>query len=271
MREVCFVCEATMQPLFRLQVLNKYDAQYFHCPECGYARTEEPYWLDEAYASAIAASDTGILQRNLSLSAKLACVLYYCLDHRGTYLDIAGGYGILTRLMRDYGFDYYWDDKYCANLMARGFESADARSQFSALSGFEVIEHAVDPVQFISETMAAYKCRTLVLSTITYAGEKPAPNWFYLTPVTGQHISFFQRRTLARIAQRLGLRLYSSGGLHLFSDQPLRNTWLYPLLSSPFAWMWAQYVRLRLGSLAESDHARMLAQQSLVSNLNAPR
>ena len=250
-----------MAPLFAARILGKYDVQYFHCGACGYVRTEQPYWLEEAYSAAIAVADTGIMQRNWSLSAKLACTLFFCLQPRASYLDVAGGYGILTRMMRDYGFDYYWEDKYCENLLARGFEAPAAAAPFAALSGFEVIEHTVDPVEFVRETMARHSCRTLIFSTLTYAGEQPPPaDWWYYSPMTGQHISFFQQRTLGRIAARLGLEFHSSGGLHVFTDQRLRNGWLLPILTTPLAFILAQAIRLRMGSRVLPDNARLSAR-----------
>jgi Methyltransferase domain len=247
-----------MTPLFMARILGKYDVQYFHCRDCGFVRTERPYWLEEAYSAAIAVTDTGILQRNWTLSAKLASTLYFCFEPRAAYLDVAGGYGILTRQMRDYGFDYYWEDKYCDNLLARGFEAAAATTPFAALSGFEVIEHTVDPAEFVSEIMARHHCRTLLFSTVTYPGEQPpAPDWWYYSPMTGQHISFFHVRTLQRLAARLGLSFRSSGGLHVFTDRPLRNGWLFPLLNTPLAYVLVQLIRLRLGSRVWTDHTRL--------------
>jgi hypothetical protein len=254
----CPVCAAAMAPLFTARVLGKYDIQYFHCPTCGFVRTEQPYWLEEAYSAAIAVTDTGILQRNWALAAKLACTVFWCLDARAAYLDVAGGYGILTRLMRDYGFDYYWEDLLCSNLLARGFEADKAGTAFAALSGFEVIEHTVDPVEFVSDAMTRHDCRTLIFSTITYSGpQPPGPDWWYYSPMTGQHISFFHQRTLQKIADRLGLSFYSSGSVHIYTSRRLRNRWLLPALHSPLAYLLAQGVRLRMGSRIWSDHTKL--------------
>jgi hypothetical protein len=235
-------------------VLAKYSAQYFHCAKCGFVRTEQPYWLEEAYSDAITVTDTGVLQRNWSLSAKLACLLYTCVDPAGAYVDVGGGYGILTRMMRDYGFDYYWEDKFCANLVARGFEATAAGKPFTAMSGFEVMEHTVNPVVFLEEIMHRYKCRTFVFSTVPYSGNgPPRADWWYLSPATGQHISFFHIRTLQYIADRLGLAFHTSGGLHLYTDRRLRNSHMFPLVASKLAYVLAQAVRLRLGSRTWKD------------------
>jgi hypothetical protein len=243
-----------MASLFTLRLLQKYDVQCFHCPNCGYVRTERPYWLSEAYADAIAVTDTGVMVRNVITAAKLTCALFFCLDPRGAHLDVAGGYGILTRLMRDYGFDYYWEDKYCQNLVARGFEAANAGAPFTTMSAFEVLEHTEDPVAFVTELMERHRCRTLFFSTETYIGKDgPSPDWWYLSASTGQHISFFQDRTLRHMASRLGLKFYSYGGLHCFTDQQFRNRWLLPGLNA-VSGMVSKIVRRRLGSRTWEDH-----------------
>jgi Nif-specific regulatory protein len=51
----------------------------------------------------------------------------------GTVVDCAGGYGILVRLLRDYGVNALWSDPYCENVLAKGFESRELRHRSSRL------------------------------------------------------------------------------------------------------------------------------------------
>lgn len=67
----CKVCGSEVQLFDTAIILNKYQIDYFECPHCGFIQTEEPYWLNEAYASAITSSDIGLIMRNLSLSKKV--------------------------------------------------------------------------------------------------------------------------------------------------------------------------------------------------------
>jgi hypothetical protein len=249
-----------MAPLFVTRVLGKYDVHYFQCQGCGFVRTEQPYWLDEAYSDAIAVTDTGILARNQSLAAKLACLLYFAFEPSGFFVDVAGGYGILTRMMRDYGFDYRWDDTRCPNLVARGFEAVENAGSAAAVSAFEVIEHTTDPREFVAESMRRFGAPLFIFSTITYSSSQPpGPDWWYYSPVTGQHISFFHNRTLTRLAQQLGLSFYSHGGVHIFTAEPLRNGWLASLFTSPLARALAEIVRFRMGSRTWRDHLQIVA------------
>ncbi|MEJ2506837.1 MAG: hypothetical protein P8Y81_11315 [Ignavibacteriaceae bacterium] len=67
MNVTCKICSSESKYVFSATVLQKYDVKYFHCPECGFLQTEEPYWLDEAYSSAIGAEDTGLIALNILL------------------------------------------------------------------------------------------------------------------------------------------------------------------------------------------------------------
>ena len=125
----CPICAATMRYAFSAELLIKHQVLFSQCSECYFLQSEEPYWLDEAYADAIAVADTGLVMRNISLAAKLAPLLYLRFDPRAAFVDVAGGYGMLTRLMRDYGFNFYWDDKFCANLLAREIGRASCRER----------------------------------------------------------------------------------------------------------------------------------------------
>lgn len=257
----CPICSSAMEVSFRAQVLGKYSAQYEVCNACGFLRAHEPHWLDEAYSSAIAAADTGLVMRNISLACKLAGALYWVVGERGEgrYLDAAGGYGMLTRLMRDLGFDFYWKDKYCDNLLVPGFEYEETLGNCRAVTAMEVLEHLTDPVAFIKETLASAGAQTLIFSTELYEGAPPRPEawWYYAFP-TGQHIGFYQRRTLEALGARLGLSLSSANGLHILSKVPVNETLLKVLTNRWVSRVGPWWIRRRLGSKTMSDHELML-------------
>ena len=253
----CPICAGAMREAFQATVLKRHRVAYFRCAGCGLLQTEQPYWLEEAYAAPIAAADTGLLHRNLGIAARLAALLYFGCDPRAAYLDLAGGYGTLVRLMRDLGFDFYWHDPYTPNLLARGFEADQADRPFAALTAFEVLEHLEDSLAFVAAAFAAHGTRTLIFSTQTYAGDMPPPDWWYYSFATGQHISFYQPRTLAQMAQRLNVRFYSLPGLSVFTDRPLAAPRLRAVTGA-LAVPLALYARLRLGSRTMRDHEAML-------------
>jgi hypothetical protein len=132
----CRVCNNDSNFQFKTKVMTKYDVSYYLCDACEFMQVEEPYWLDEAYASPINLSDTGIISRNLAYSVTVSVILYNFFDIKTKYLDFAGGYGIFTRLMRDIGFDFLWQDIYTQNLVARGFEYTTDMVKLEALTDF---------------------------------------------------------------------------------------------------------------------------------------
>lgn len=257
----CPVCSGAMSPRFAAQVLGKYKAQYEVCGACGFLRAREPLWLDEAYSSAIAAADTGLVMRNIAIACKLAGTLYWVLGERGNgrYLDAAGGYGMLTRLMRDLGFDFYWADKYCDNLLAPGFEYSQTMSACRAVTAMEVLEHLTDPAAFIEETLTLSGAQTLVFTTELYEGSPPQPGaWWYYAFATGQHIGFFQRRTLEVLGARLGLQLASANGIHILARSAVNERLLRAVTGRWASRIAPWWIRRRLGSKTMSDHELML-------------
>lgn len=227
-----------------------------HCTVCGFLQIKDPHWLEEAYSSAIAASDTGLVMRNLAYAERLAAFIYFVLPGHGEghYLDVAGGYGLLVRLMRDYGFDFYWSDKYCSNLFSRGFEFDTDKGPFSAITAIEVMEHTPDPYGFIKDALSSASCDTFIFSTELYKGSPPGPDdWWYYSLKHGQHISFFREDTLEILSERLGLKYYSLAGLHVFTKNnlPTLRTKFFSKKFTPFL---ANLATKALTSKCKPDH-----------------
>jgi hypothetical protein len=258
----CPVCAApSREAAFRATIRGKYDVQYWYCADCGTLQTEHPYWLPETYGTDCGDFDTDQAARNLHCARRVAGLLYFMFNACGTQLDYAGGYGLFTRLMRDIGFDCRWWDPYTPNLFAKGFE-AEPGQRFDVVTAFEVLEHTVDPVSFIADLRSRYACRALVFSTQIFRGAPPSPHkWSYYGLAGGQHVSFYQARSLDRIAQRVGARFVTNGRIHMFAWPPI-NYRLFHFLTSQASWFIELYVRSRMQSRTMSDQA-LLARQSM--------
>lgn len=254
----CPLCAGEREVQFRAMVLERFPASYWYCSACGLLQTEKPYWLDEAYGSAIVTVDTGLVQRNLHLSRVLSSLLYFHFKRDGRYLDIAGGYGLLTRLMRDIGFDYYWSDPYCENLFARGFTEKDGEIPYTAITAFEVLEHVHDPLTFLEQSLSKYGTRTVIFSTELYEGVPPRPeDWWYYALKTGQHISFYRLGTLKFLANSFGLHLQSHGGIHMMTDMPCFPG-IFRVVTGRLSGTLSGYVRRRMRSRTFSDFENLI-------------
>jgi hypothetical protein len=216
----CKICNSETTIHDTALILNKYSVAYYRCSHCGFIQTEEPYWLGEAYVKAIATADTGIMARNLSNADDLIFFLRFIGE--GQCLDFGGGHGVFTRIMRDYGFDFYHYDKYAENLFAAGFE-ANLNQKYRIITSFENFEHFVNPLEEIEKMIAISD--TLYFSTSLIPSDLPfIKDWWYYSPSTGQHISFYSMHSLEYIALKYNMRLLSDGNnKHILTKLPIRK------------------------------------------------
>jgi hypothetical protein len=218
---ICKICNQETSSMFVAKILKKYDIQYFYCKNCGFMQTEEPYWLEEAYNQSINISDTGYMQRNISLSKKLTILLSLFFSNDGKFLDYAGGYGVFVRMMRDIGFDFYWDDKFTTNLFAKGFEHKN-KSRYEVVTTFESFEHFEYPIDEIDSLLKLSK--NIIFSTELLPDPIPNPeNWWYYGLDHGQHISFYGETTLNYLSNKYNLNYFNLGSLHVFTEKKISN------------------------------------------------
>lgn len=235
----CKVCLSKTTKVFQKRILNRYQVTYYKCFGCGLIQTEKPYWLKEAYSSAIIDSDTGIISRNTVLSKITAIVCLLFSGKNSRVLDYGGGYGILTRMLRDIGVDCYWTDKYAQNLFARGFESKSS-AEFDVVTAFELFEHLENPIDEVGKILKKYKPKVLLFSTMLHNGNPPK-DWWYFVPEGGQHITLYTKKSLDILAKKMKMKLSTNGrNIHIFSKKKISGfvmkliSVLWPLASVPF-------------------------------------
>jgi hypothetical protein len=214
----CNICQSNTFEKFQRNILNKYNIKYYQCERCEFIQTEKPYWLDEAYSSAITFQDIGLLYRNNLYTPIVSILIKLYFDRFKKFLDYGGGYGVFTRLMRDKGFNFFRFDTYCENYFARTFDD-DSKTQYELVTSFEVFEHLVDPLNEIEKMLK--KGRNIFFST-ELQPESDIENWWYIMPETGQHISLYTLKSLEFIANKYNLNLYSNGStFHLLTDKKI--------------------------------------------------
>ena len=217
----CRICPGEAAGIFTARVMSRFEAGVFQCNSCGFVQTEDPYWLDESYREPINREDTGIVARNLWLADIASLAIFSIYEKNAVFLDYAGGTGLLVRLMRDRGYDFYWHDKYATNLFARGFEGECDRTDYQLLTCFEAMEHFPDPQKEIDRMLSI--SRNLLFTTELLSTPAPAAgDWWYYGFEHGQHVSFYSLRTLKYIAARKGLNLFSNGvNTHLLTERKI--------------------------------------------------
>ena len=212
----CKICSSPADVFGNAIILKKHAVTYFRCRTCGFLQTENPYWLNEAYSSAIASQDVGIMFRNLTNCDVVSAVLNLLFPKIESAVDYGGGHGVLVRLMRDRGFNFFWADLHAANHFARGFEAPEQKFDF--LTAFELMEHLADPMTDIAKMMDLSE--NVLVSTCLVP--EPAPrlsDWWYYMPSSGQHVAFYTIESLRIIAKKFNRHLLSVGTFHLFTKE----------------------------------------------------
>jgi hypothetical protein len=252
---ICRICQNKTELAFKAMVLGKHQVSYYHCPQCGFLQTEDPYWLGESYKDPINTADTGLLSRNISFSETTALLIFFLFDKNGKFLDYAGGFGVFTRLMRDIGFNFYWHDPMAQNLLAKGFEYHDPFPNCELLTSFESFEHFSDPATEIQKMLAISD--NILFSTFLLPTSIPATDWWYYQFEHGQHISFYSKESLLYIAKEHGVHFYSHEYLHLFTKRKLPDSSIRWFLRFKKIGL-HHYVRWRMKSKMQEDFLKML-------------
>ena len=247
----CNICESESNFIFNEKVLRKYRVDYFQCGSCGFVQTESPYWLEEAYKTVIAATDTGILKRNKEFANATTLLLRTFFDRKARFLDYSGGFGIFCRMMRDNGYDFYWSDPYAQNLLVRGFEHRPGTT-YQLITTFESFEHFADPLQEINKMFPFSE--NIFFSTRLLPDDKlPVKDWWYYAFPDGQHVSLYTRKALQELANRFGKRLYTNHrNLHLLTNLNL-NKLLFTSLTYASYIIPTTLIKLGLKSKTHSD------------------
>ena len=227
----CKICLSETNLFGHALFMHEHEVDYFQCPQCFFVQTETPYWLEQAYENPITESDVGLVYRNLNLAHISKAIINQYFNWQGQFLDYGGGYGLFVRLMRDGGFDFYWHDKFCENIFARGLEG-DFKQPYELVTSFELVEHLVDPIAEIREILKLSD--SFLFSTELLPSHFPKPGeWWYYAPHEGQHISIYSQQSLRYLAEQLECNFYSDGSsIHLLTRRSFPEN-LFSILTNP--------------------------------------
>lgn len=243
--EPCRICGGLLEPAFPGQVLGYIPVIFHHCNNCGSLLLPSPHWLEEAYAKSIVPNpDQGSLARTLFVHRcirRLRSRPIQVLPKHFRSLDVGAGRGFLLRLLLDEGQDSFGYDPHPIPVLAehRVF-SEFPPGTFQLLTAIEMLEHTLDPIASLSQMRDALASNgILLLSTELYVQGQHGPDWYYLAPEHGQHITIFSRKGLMLAAGKAGLRWVTSFAwsgrpfLHLLVREEVRYS---PLSSWILQW-----------------------------------
>lgn len=199
---------------------------YFLCGHCGFCFAPEfRNWTVEEFERRIynddyVQVDPDYTQKRPEVSTTLVDGLFGSARERLAHLDYGSGSGLLSRLMRERG----WNSKTYDPFVDRNTQIQDL-GEFDLVTAFEVFEHVSDIAGLLSNLDRLLKPEGLLLfSTLLSDGNiargKPL-TWWYASPRNG-HISLFSEKSLLLFMAQGGFDLHSlSAGLHLaYRDLP---------------------------------------------------
>jgi Methyltransferase domain len=212
----CRLCGQSSTLQFSKRVLERYSVAYYRCGGCQSIQTEVPYWLDEAYAIPGVHIDVGGASRTLKNWAALSTLLgRLSLSREAPALDFGAASGLLGRLMRDVGYNFYSHDKF-ARPAFTSYHNVDepAAIKPQLITAFEVFEHLPQP-KLELERLFSINAPLIVFTTWFCDGQDA--EWIYYIPECGQHVFFYSEQAMRDAAGAHGYELRSSAFFHYLS------------------------------------------------------
>ncbi|APV52292.1 hypothetical protein BWI17_04755 [Betaproteobacteria bacterium GR16-43] len=194
---------------------------YFRCGDCGFTFAPELCaWTLEEFEARIYNADYALVDPDyLDLRPRAnAASLVPMLGERGRairHLDFGGGNGLLSRLLREAG----WQSTSYDPFVDRDVSLATL-GRFDLITAFEVFEHVPDVQQLMASVASLLAPDGVVLfSTMASDGHLHAGqriDWWYAAPRNG-HISLYSRKSLDILAEQQGLKFGSfNEGFHAY-------------------------------------------------------
>jgi hypothetical protein len=219
-------CCGGVTTFFSSAVVLTHHAIYTKCTDCQSVQVESPFWIVDAHAKAISQLDTGLVARCLSVSRLVGVLLLLEKKRTGNGFDWGGGTGLLTRLLRDQGYQVLSHDKYADGIHAEGFIASDSqiRGNGTFVTAIECFEHLTDPIGEFSNLVSNKEYFIFTTELIGSPPPNPAnQEWWYYMPASGQHITFATSEGINSFKKIIGFDHYVRvGNLHILSRLKLK-------------------------------------------------
>ena len=263
LNERCRCCLGETAYFSSARILD-FTATYSRCTKCESVQVDNPIWIEKAHSKAISNLDTGLVSRCLSASRLTSTLLFLEGKIVSKGIDWGGGTGLLTRLLRDQGFQARSYDKYAKAEHAEGFEATleEAEEVATFITSVECFEHLINPIDAYKEVTSKKEYFIFTTEMIDTPPPDPADKtWWYFVPESGQHITFASKQGLDEFRKILGFDHYVRfGSLHVMSRSRLKFTTRFVLgirVIRSVAFLLIPEVLNRRYSLTLSDKAEL--------------
>ena len=273
-QELCAVCSGSTKFLFSYEVRGEHHASLRECLNCRFTYIANPHWLDESFSSELNDLDIGSVDRCLVLADFVEVLIRSMKSSKSRFLDWGGGYGLLSRIMRDRGLDFVSHDIYTRPLFVESSSNLNSET-FELITMSEVALHLVDPVPVLTKIMES---TDILVFTVVIAPEVVPNDWWYLMPDTGQHVAIYHEETLQALAEKLSVQVTSDGRFfHVLHRKSLGVKSRLIIKSRPLAFAFAWFnatTRLvkrglgKNGSLTPADQAKLIADMPWNKKVN---
>ena len=271
----CPICNSSANMLFSVMVQGENRSELNSCSNCEFAFYPDQNWISKSFSDELNSLDVGAADRTVISADYLSVMLKSQKLSHGKFLDYGGGYGLLSRIMRDRGFNFENFDPFTRQIFpTSGLHMNNSLDQkYDAITLIEVALHFEDPLE---EFRRLLQLTNVLFFTAVLTDEKLDHDWWYLSPETGQHIALFSQKTLATLAEKLGVNLTSDGRFfHIFHRENLtkkarfiakRQYLVFAIASIKSATAYLRRSLSATGSLLEVDErnakANLISQRS---------
>lgn len=198
--------------------------------------------MRDTFSHELNALDIGSLDRCQVVADFVEVIVASLRKKSMSVLDWGGGYGVLTRLLRDRGIKTVVSDPYVDPIFARGFE-ATTESKFDLVILSEVLLHIPNPIE---DLRALLEKSPMLLVTAVVAPKDVDASWWYFMPDSGQHVAIYSDESLRRLSRELGVQLTSDGRFfHLLHRVSIPRRTRLLMKIRPLAFAFAELLRIK--------------------------
>jgi hypothetical protein len=266
-QKICLICHSETEHFSTFTIRDDISGNYRVCKSCKFIFAENPNWLEGSFTDVLNSLDIGSLDRCTIVADFVEVLLKSLGVDKPKVLDWGGGYGLLTRLLRDRGVDCAHYDPFIEPLFAKNIDIS-AGDQFDLVIMSEVMLHMTDPLDTLSELL---KISKRVMFTAVIAPSDVTPEWWYFMPDTGQHITIFSEPSISEIGVALEASVLSDKRFfHLVSKSHPKFTTrlLFTKRFIPFGFSACFYFLRQLKrAIGKNQSLLQEDQEELMSNL----